>query len=128
MKIFKIKTVVVTFLFVFSLVACTKSSDKIKRISSTELQSKVGQQIQLIDVRTPEEFLENNIEGSQNIDISSNDFEQKVAQLDQNKPIYVYCRKGSRSRKASQKLEDLGFTEIYDLKGGILEWNKNINN
>lgn len=128
MKIFKIKTVVVTFLFVFSLVACTKSSDKIKRISSTELQSKVGQQIQLIDVRTPEEFLENNIEGSQNIDISSKDFEQKVAQLDQNKPIYVYCRKGSRSRKASQKLEDLGFTEIYDLKGGILEWNKNINN
>lgn len=128
MKIFKIKTVVVTFLFVFSLVACTKSSDKIKRISSTELQSKVGQQIQLIDVRTPDEFLENNIEGAQNIDISSNDFEQKVAQLDQNKPIYVYCRKGSRSRKASQKLEDLGFTEIYDLKGGILEWNKNINN
>jgi len=128
MKIFKIKTVVVTFLFVFSLVACTKSSDKIKRISSTELQSKVGQQIQLIDVRTPEEFLENNIEGSQNIDISSKDFEQKAAQLDQNKPIYVYCRKGSRSRKASQKLEDLGFTEIYDLKGGILEWNKNINN
>lgn len=128
MKIFKIKTVVVTFLFVFSLVACTKSSDKIKTISSTELQSKVGQQIQLIDVRTPEEFLENNIEGSQNIDISSKDFEQKVAQLDQNKPIYVYCRKGSRSRKAAQKLEDLGFTEIYDLKGGILEWNKNINN
>lgn len=126
MKIFKIKTVVVTFLF--SLVACTKSSDTIKTISSTELQSKVGQQIQLIDVRTPEEFLENNIEGSQNIDISSKDFEQKVAQLDQNKPIYVYCRKGSRSRKASQKLEDLGFTEIYDLKGGILEWNKNINN
>lgn len=128
MKIFRIKTVVVTFLFVFSLVACTKSSDKIKTISSTELQSKVGQQIQLIDVRTPEEFLENNIEGSQNIDISSKDFEQKVAQLDQNKPIYVYCRKGSRSRKAAQKLEDLGFTEIYDLKGGILEWNKNINN
>lgn len=128
MKIFKIKTVVVTFLFVFSLVACTKSSDKIKTISSTELQSKVGQQIQLIDVRTPEEFFENNIEGSQNIDISSKDFEQKVAQLDQNKPIYVYCRKGSRSRKAAQKLEDLGFTEIYDLKGGILEWNKNINN
>lgn len=128
MKIFKIKTVVVTFLFVFSLVACTKSSDKIKRISSTELQSKVGQQIQLIDVRTPEEFLENSIEGAQNIDISSNDFEQKVAQLDQNKPIYVYCRKGSRSQKAAQKLEDLGFTEIYDLKGGILEWNKNINN
>ena len=128
MKIFKIKTVVVTFLFVFSLVACTKSSDKIKRISSTELQSKVGQQIQLIDVRTPEEFLENSIEGAQNIDISSKDFEQKVAQLDKNKPIYVYCRKGSRSQKAAQKLEDLGFTEIYDLKGGILEWNKNINN
>lgn len=128
MKIFKIKTVVVTFLFVFSLVACTKSSDTIKTISSTELQSKVGQQIQLIDVRTPDEFLENNIEGAQNIDISSNDFEQKVAKLDKNKPIYVYCRKGSRSRKVSQKLEDLGFTEIYDLKGGILEWNKNINN
>lgn len=128
MKIFKIKTVVVTLFFVFSLTTCTKSSDKIKTISSTELQSKVGQKIQLIDVRTPDEFLENNIEGAQNIDISSNDFEQKVAQLDQNKPIYVYCRKGSRSRKVSQKLEDLGFTEIYDLKGGILEWNKNINN
>lgn len=128
MKIFRIKTFVVTLFFVFPLVACTKSPDTIKTISSTELQSKVGQQIQLIDVRTPEEFLENSIEGAQNIDISSKDFEQKVAQLDQNKPIYVYCRKGSRSRKAAQKLEDLGFTEIYDLKGGILEWNKNINN
>ena len=44
-------------------------------------------------------------------------------QLDKEKPIAVYCKSGGRSGGASKLLLELGFKEIYDLEGGILNWN-----
>lgn len=49
---------------------------------------------------------------------------QQMEKLDKEKPVYIYCRSGGRSGKAAKQLADEGFTEIYDLDGGILEWNK----
>jgi len=37
----------------------------------------------------------------------------------------LYCRSGNRSKKSAEKLIDLGFKKIYDLKGGFIEWNLN---
>lgn len=77
---------------------------------------------QLIDVRTPDEFNSGNIEGSINIDYFSTDFDQQIAKLDRNKTTLIYCRSGGRSGKAAKKMEDLGFTVVYDLSGGFSNW------
>ena len=81
--------------------------------------------IQLVDVRTPEEFKGNHLKGAQNICVTSDDFKEKVKILDKNKPVYVYCYKGGRSAQAALELKELGFTKIYDMDGGILLWEEN---
>lgn len=78
--------------------------------------------IQLIDVRTTDEYIESHLENSHNICVTDDDFESKAASLDRDKPVYVYCKKGGRSAKAAQILRDMGFKKIYDMKGGILLW------
>jgi rhodanese-related sulfurtransferase len=45
--------------------------------------------------------------------------------LDKKNPIYLYCRSGNRSKKSADILIKLGFSEVYDLKGGFVEWNLN---
>ena len=81
--------------------------------------------IQLVDVRTPEEYKGNHLKGAQNICVTSDDFKEKVKILDKNKPVYVYCYKGGRSAQAALELKELGFTKIYDMDGGILLWEEN---
>ncbi len=92
------------------------STSEIELISPQQVYDAVyGEDtIQLVDVRTKDEFIENHIKGAQNICVTSDDFEEKVKTLDKNKPIYVYCRKGGRSANAAKQLQKLGFTKVYD--------------
>ena len=94
-------------------------------LSPTDFKNQIeNTEIQLIDVRTPEEFKENHIENALNIDFYSEDFENEFNKLDKKKPVYLYCRSGYRSNQSALKLAQLGFIEIYDLEGGILNYNK----
>lgn len=78
---------------------------------------------QILDVRTPEEFSGEHLDQAQNVNWNSNDFAEKALQYDKSKPVFVYCKVGGRSKQAAEKLSTLGFTEIYNLDGGILKWN-----
>ena len=80
------------------------------------------QDLVVLDVRTPEEVAAGALPGAINIDLSSPDFTSQVAELDRDVPYFVYCRSGNRSAQAVKIMQDLGFTEIYELDGGILDW------
>jgi rhodanese-related sulfurtransferase len=82
----------------------------------------MNQDVQLIDVRTSEEYSKGFIEEAQNIDYNSTDFANKISKLDKNKPVLLYCAMGGRSSKASKVFKSQGFKKIYDLKGGFLSW------
>ena len=94
-------------------------------LNPADFQAKAGEiaDVQLIDVRTPEEFAQGKIPGAANINILDQSFSTLVSELDKSKPIMVYCAKGGRSGRAANELKKLGFTEIYDLKGGMGAWN-----
>jgi rhodanese-related sulfurtransferase len=79
---------------------------------------KATKDAQLLDVRTPEEVAEGALEAAQNINFYDTDFKDKLSKLDKNKPVFVYCRSGGRSGKCAQMCKDMGFKEIYDMKGG----------
>ena len=84
----------------------------------------IGKDVQLIDVRTANEYNSGHIDDAVNIDIMNNaTFEQEVQKLDKSKPVFLYCKLGGRSKKASKKLEELGFEKIYDFSGGYSAWN-----
>jgi len=81
----------------------------------------------IVDIRTPFEFKRGYIKGAENINYYSKDFLEQMSKFDKNEPIYIYCRSGNRSSSASRKLLKLGFKEIYDLRGGILNWERSKN-
>jgi len=96
-----------------------------KRLNIVEFNSAITKDnVQLIDVRTPKEYEQGHIPNAIVIDYFADDFATKAKTLDKNKPVYLYCRSGKRSAKASKKLQTLGFTQIYDLEGGYLKWSK----
>ena len=78
--------------------------------------------LQIVDVRTPEEYDVSHLKNAQNICVTSDDFKEQVAKLDKEKTVYVYCKKGGRSAKAATILKEMGFTEVYDLQGGMMSW------
>ena len=78
--------------------------------------------VQIIDVRTPNEYAQGNIKGSTNIDYFGDDFQSKLSTLDKSKPVLVYCAVGGRSGKAAKVMKKMGFMVVYDLKGGYSKW------
>ena len=121
------------FLFVLTLTffACQGVAQKEGTINKTippvEFQEKIkSSDAQLIDVRTEGEFADGGISGAKNINWNGGNFEQKVAAIDKNKPVMVYCLGGGRSASAAQKLNQLGFKEVYNLDGGIVRWRSEI--
>ena len=110
----------------FLILAChSQAADQYENVPAAQFAYLLKQtpQAQLIDVRTPEEFAAQHIDQAQNIDWNGDSFDSQVGQLDHQKPVFVYCMSGGRSKKAATKLAELGFQKIYELNGGILKWN-----
>ncbi|MCK0129990.1 rhodanese-like domain-containing protein [Flavobacteriaceae bacterium F08102] len=119
----KIILLLITF-FCLGIEANAQENERITLLDvATFKDSTQYKNVQLVDVRTAKEFNAGNIKGSVNIDYYQQDtFKTSVEKLDKSKPVYLYCRSGGRSHKAAVQLEKLGFTKIYDLKGGYLGW------
>ncbi|MFK2820598.1 rhodanese-like domain-containing protein [Flavobacteriaceae sp. LMIT009] len=96
---------------------------QIEVITAEEMQQIIEDNgVQMVDVRTPEEYQEGYINGFQNIDYFSDTFEADLEELDKSKPVIVYCRSGNRSSKCAAKMVEKGFVKIYELDGGITQW------
>ena len=117
--------------FILNLIACLffggacaqSSSAKFENLNNEEFKEKLKiQDIQLIDVRTPQEFSTGFIPGAINMDINQSDFSKQIEKLDKDNPVLVYCRSGARSRKAAAVMAAEGFV-VYNLDKGILNWN-----
>lgn len=77
----------------------------------------------ILDVRTDEEVEEGIIPGATQIDFHQGQgFLDEVQKLDKSKNYYIYCRSGNRSGQAAMLMDQLGFDNTYNLKGGITEW------
>jgi rhodanese-related sulfurtransferase len=100
--------------------ACTTSSSYHK-ISAEEAKEMMAMQaVTIVDVRTLEEYNAGHIENA--ILIPNETISSAPSELDdKDAVILVYCRSGSRSKAASDKLVELGYTKVYDF-GGIMDW------
>lgn len=111
--------------FFFLLTSCTGQNKGVQTIEPKDFAAKLAQNpnAQLLDVRTPEEFSSDHISKAVNVNWNDPSFVNNVATYDKTKPIYVYCKAGGRSAQAAAKLAEMGFTEIYNLNGGMMKWN-----
>lgn len=77
----------------------------------------------ILDVRTEQEVEEGYIPKAMNIDIYKGQaFIDEVKKLDKSKNYYIYCRSGQRSAQACTLLDQLGFANTYNLSGGFMKW------
>jgi phage shock protein E len=105
------------------LAGCSSSNEAIKKVDPVEFSEVVKQPgVITLDVRTPEEFNAGHIANAININLEGSDFTSEVSKLDMNATIAVYCRSGNRSGVATEQMAELGFVDMYDMQGGILEW------
>ncbi|CCG54050.1 Thioredoxin family protein [Flavobacterium indicum GPTSA100-9 = DSM 17447] len=120
----KLNYYIVLILFVLNT-GCTNSQN-FKSVDVAEFKTTLEKttDAQLLDVRTPGEFAGGHISNAKNMDWNGSDFDTQVANLDKEKPVFVYCLSGGRSKKAASHLKDLGFKNIIELNGGYLAWSK----
>jgi rhodanese-related sulfurtransferase len=74
----------------------------------------------VVDVRTSQEYAQGHLKGAMNIPLS--DLPVQIGGLDRNRPILVYCQTGVRSAQAATMLVNAGFTQVYDMEGGLTAW------
>lgn len=124
MNLHKMKKLHIVLLLGFLAIACS-SNQNITVVSVEEgskmIDNKKG--LQILDVRTDGEFKQGHIQNSINLDIyDTENFMAGIEKLDKDEPVLVYCRSGKRSQEASALMIEHGFKQIYDLEGGILNW------
>ena len=120
------KTYILALLFVSVLsVGCKGQVSNVKTIPPTAFSEKINTtpNAQILDVRTPEEYAGQHLDNTVNVNWRGSDFADKASKYDKKKPVFVYCMSGGRSKQAAAKLQELGFTTIYELQGGIIKWN-----
>ncbi|WP_432410025.1 rhodanese-like domain-containing protein [Rasiella sp. SM2506] len=119
------------FLFLFLIAigiatSCSQPSKEVQTVSPQEVYdavyNKSNSSLQVVDVRTAEEYGVSHLKDAQNICVTEDDFQEKVKNLHKDEPVYVYCKSGGRSARAAKILAEMGFTKIYDLEGGITAW------
>lgn len=82
-------------------------------------------QVQVLDVRSVEEFKTGNIADALQADWNNRqEFIKSAGHLDKEKPVYVYCLAGVRSQQALDYLKENGFRRVFHLQGGINAWKK----
>ncbi|MCL7752251.1 rhodanese-like domain-containing protein [Polaribacter sp. Z022] len=118
------KQLLILFFSSLLFINCGKAQG-IKTITTQKLKELLSKdKIQLVDVRTPSELRYGFIESSLFINYFDKDFTEKaVSKLDKNKPVYLYCRSGNRSGKATKMLQEKGY-EVYNVLGGYNKWKK----
>lgn len=124
MKI-KLLYLIIMVMSVMNASGCSRN-DSIVSVSAPAFEKEIkSDSVQLLDVRTPQEYAEGHIKGALNIDVESDDFRNKAEQeLSKDSTILVYCRSGRRSLHAAEILTALGY-KVIDLKGGIIGWKEN---
>jgi adenylyltransferase/sulfurtransferase len=99
----------------------------IEEISATDLKRRLdaGEDIQLIDVRQPEEWAFAKIEGAKLIPLG--EILNRMGEIDENRETVLHCKAGMRSANAVQALQRAGFKgDLKNLKGGITAWSNEV--
>ena len=105
------------------LAGCSSSNEAIKKVDPVEFSEVIAEPgVIILDVRTPEEFNAGHIENAININVADSNFSSEVSKLDKNATVAVYCRSANRSAVATKEMAELGFTDMYDMQGGIIDW------
>jgi len=96
--------------------------ESVSPVAAAEYQTEAPAQLVVLDVRTADEFADGHLEDAEMLDFYRTDFKDRLAELDKDVPYLVYCRSGNRSGQTVMLMQELGFTEVTEVDGGIVAW------
>lgn len=135
-KFAAIWAVVIIGIFAFILILFSSMANKTEEVVTAddvsivtvgydEFKNEIDPASVVLDIRTAEEIAEGKIANAMNIDFYSADFSSELSMLDKDTEYLVYCRSGNRSGQALELMRDLGFKDVKNLDGGIVNWQMN---
>lgn len=118
-----LSTIISTLLLSTIIFSCKAQTKTTLTADEFEKEITTKENIQILDVRTPKEFFGGHIKNALQADWNDKtEFERRLAFVDKNKPVYVYCLAGGRSAAAADKMRKAGYKNVYELKGGTNAW------
>lgn len=110
----------IVLMAVLPLSGCGASYTQISQEEAMQMMQEQTDYL-IVDVRRPDEFAESHIAGAINVPNEDIGDEMPEALPDKDQLLLIYCRSGNRSKEASQKLANMGYTNVYEF-GGINTW------
>ncbi len=116
------------FIQIFGIITITITSCAQKNSEAIQLNSKEFEKLVqsrpgvLLDVRTQREFRNGHLKDAGQLNYYALDFRDRLLLLPKDRPIYLYCNTGYRSNQAASFLLRNGYTKIFNLQYGIMEW------
>ena len=118
--------VMLMFVASISLGGCFGSAeaDNPKHVNVMEFQKLINEVpgAVIVDVRTPQEFGAGHLQGAILLPVQVLDTKATQVLQDKNAPYFVYCRSGNRSEVAVNMLKKMGYTNVTNMLGGIIDW------
>ena len=103
--------------------SCTAQTNTAIPADDFDKALKANEKLQVLDVRTPGEYFSGHLKNALQADWNDpKEFDRRIAFIDKNSPVYVYCLAGGRSAAAAAKMRKMGYTNVVELKGGINAW------
>ncbi|MGC8967554.1 MAG: rhodanese-like domain-containing protein [Thermus sp.] len=106
------------FLALPLLLAACGPKGSYKDVPPEELYRALALGAVVVDVRTPGEFAQGHVPGAINLPVE--EVARWADQIPKDKPVYLYCHSGNRSRRAAEYLARKGYTNLYNVVGGVL--------
>lgn len=114
------------FITFFSIVFGLQAQTSITNVTATEFKKLIAKNDGiLLDTRTVAEYNRGHIAGAKLIDLQDPNIRTTLLALPKNKTLYTYCYSGSRSNSVAAFLSQNGYTKIYNLQRGIIDWTNN---
>lgn len=116
--------VIIAIILIAAIIIVAKSrvaSDGID-VGVAQAKALISQGVTVVDVRTKDEYSTGHISGAKSIPLD--ELSGKLSELDQEKPYLIVCLSGSRSAQAVKLLKSKGFGKVYNLRSGMLSWNR----
>lgn len=122
MKHFKLITIITALLLFNACNSIAQTTDQVVDVNTFEKEISQGE-VQLLDVRTPEEFNQGHLSNAMLANWNEKaEFIRRVEALDKDEPVYIYCLSGGRSAAAADLLREKGFSSVIELQRGINAW------
>ncbi len=118
-----LRAIIIPVLFSWLYISACAQNTATIQVGSAEFHQRISSsQGVLLDVRTQREFQNGHIEHAGQLNFYARDFRRRLLLLPKDQPIYLYCNTGWRSNIAASFLIRNGYTNVYNLEHGIMEW------